>query len=1056
MPITIYTASAGSGKTYALTREYLRTALAQPAQAAAYRQLLAITFTNKAADEMKSRIIERLHAIATGNDKQIVEMLSTTPPLSPDELPDRARALLSAILHDYSRFAISTIDAFFQKIVRAFMREMGLLPTFLPEVEHDRLLDTAVDALWHDAATNEPLRVRLINLCHQRIAAGKSWNARSELKAMGGEIFKEVFLHFGRTFTDKIADTDFLTNYEQQLKTIITDFTATMRGIGKQALAALHENNFTVTDFKYKTASFASYFTKITIQQRDDNNYIPSTRVLQALDNEDRWMTGIAGKDAQVRTVIFPTVNPLLNKAITHYRQAFTVYRTAREILKNLYSMALLADVSKKVTAIAADENKLPISHTLSLLRTVIGENDTPFVYEKTGVHYHSFMLDEFQDTSNMQWESLRPLLLNGLSEGGQALAVGDVKQSIYRWRNGDWRILAHGLADYFTAFTTENVVLDTNWRSREVIVEINNHLFTRLPALLQQNLNNALEESTAANLTQTTDIRTIITDAYTATIQKVSPAKTGSGGFVQIETVHREDDDGSGEATKAKEKVLQTLTELIAGLQDRGYRASDIAVLVRYRREGQEVADALLHHKQTTADTTHCFEVLSSDSLFLERAPVVQFAMAVLNLSVSPDDAVSRTLAERYLQQTASGERLTASFLERLLYQPLPEAVETLIAHFRLNENPANWAFLQEWQDIALTYANSKRNDIFGFVQHWKETGASKALSMTDTREAIRILTIHKSKGLQFPVVIIPFCHWDIDPKPNSLLWVKAPDKAPAGPDYLPLNYTKALAGTLFNVDYWEERAQSAIDNLNLLYVAFTRAEEELYAFVPQPSRKKSNSFAAILPELLQTDHYTAGVQTPRTTAPAPTGTLAVPLKHYTSLPYSNHLRIKYAEEQLTDMEATSVRDYGILMHRAFAHITSKNEVDAAIAKLVEQGFLADEATCRSHLRGLLMDALNQPGVQEWFDGIGTILTETNLLLPATGNAAPQQLRPDRVIFRDGKVTVIDYKFGKNKSPKHILQIQNYMKHIKTMGYIHVAGYCWYVSLALIDSVRT
>lgn len=1052
MSVTTYTASAGSGKTYALTREYLQIALAQPARAAVYRQLLAITFTNKAADEMKSRIIERLHDLATGCDSPAAESFCAALDVAPDELQTRARELLSAILHDYSNFAISTIDAFFQKIVRAFLREMGLLPTFLLELDHTRLLEEAVDALWYDAANDEPLRARLVNLTSRRIAAGQSWNARNQLKEMGGELFKEQFSHFGRAFADKIADTDFLTNYERRLQATVADFVQTMRDVGTAALAVLREHNLAVTDFKYKAASFARYFTKIA-QPRDDNDYRPGERALQALDNEERWTTGMAGKDEAVRTAVFPTVNPLLEKAITHYRTTFTAYRTAREILKNLYSMALLADVSKKAEAIAAAENILPISHTLALLRTIIGENDTPFVYEKTGMRYRSFLLDEFQDTSNMQWESLRPLLLNGLSEGGRVLAVGDVKQSIYRWRNSDWRILAGGLTDYFAAFNTENVSLDTNWRSKEVIVETNNRLFTRLPVALQQNLNAELAESAAANDPQTAALRTIVTDAYAATIQKVAPAKIGSGGFVQIKTVDRTDDSRDA---SPKEQVLQALPGLIADLQDRGYRASDVAVLTRFGREGQEVADALLHHKQTAGDTTHCFDVLSPDSLFLAHAPVVQFVMAVLNMAVAPDDAISKAVAERYLQRTANDRRLSASWLERLLYQPLPEAVETLIAHFRLNENPSHWAFLQEWHDVALTYANRERNDVFSFVQYWKKNGADATLSMADTREAVQILTIHKSKGLQFPVVILPFCHWDIDPKPNSLLWVKATDEAPAGPDYLPLNYTKALADTLFDAAYWEERAQSTIDNLNLLYVAFTRAEAELYVFVPQPLRKKANSFAAVLPELLQTAHYTEGVQTPKTAAAQPPPAAVVPLKQYASLPYTNRLHVKYAEEQPTDMEAVGVRDYGILMHRAFSHIATAADTDAAVAKLVEQGFLADDEAVRSKLHGLLVDALNQPGVQEWFDGSWQILAETTLLLPAIGDAAPQQCRPDRVMFRAGRVVVIDYKFGKNRLPQHVRQIRNYIEAIRTMGYAHVTGYCWYVSLAQTDRIET
>jgi ATP-dependent exoDNAse (exonuclease V) beta subunit len=1055
MPITTYTASAGSGKTYALTREYLQLLLAQPATESAYRQLLAITFTNKAAGEMKSRIMERLNSLATaGADHDFCTALS----LSPDALQARAMALRSAILHDYSHFSVSTIDAFFQKIVRAFLREMGLAPGFAVELDSERILDEAVDALWQEAAGNAPLRDRLSDLIRRRISNGQSWEARGELKNIGAEVFKESFRSFGDEFMTKIGDAGFLKSYEQTLQRLVDDFTATMRKTGLQALQILQEHDVAVTDFKYKATSFAHYFVKIA-RAAIDKDFIPGARAMAALHNEEKWLTGNAAKDAVVRTVLFPAIDPLLEKATTCYREHFTAFATARAILKNLYSMALLADVANKVSAIACDENKLLISDTLYLLRLLIGHNDTPFVYEKAGIYYRSFLLDEFQDTSNMQWENLRPLLLNGVSEGGKVWAVGDVKQSIYRWRNGDWRILASGLPDYFSAYGTENIVLDTNWRSKEVVVATNNRLFTDLPVCLQQKLNESMEQAALADNDRTARLRTLVTEAYRATKQKVAPAKINSGGYVQIQCVTAGD---AGETTTentppqtAKERVLQQLPERIAELQDRGYRASDIAILVRTRREGQEVADALLQYKQTAADTTHRFDVLSPDALFLAHAPVVQFVMAVLNLSVAPGDAIQKTIAERYLQRFRPDEKITATWVEKLLYQPLSEAIETIVVHFRLNERASDWAFLQELHDVALVYANRERNDIFSFVQYWKDAGPSCVLSMSDNRDAIQIFTIHKAKGLQFPVVLLPFCNWSLEPKTNSLLWVKARHEPFSGPGHLPLNCTHALADTLFHADYWEERVQSAIDNLNVLYVAFTRAEEELYVWIPQPSQKRAYSFASLLPELLQTDTYTAGQQQPKT-ATATGNAAEFTLRAYPSLPYTNRLRVKYANESLSDAATTGMRDYGILMHRAFSYIETAHDVEAAIEKLVEQGVIArDEALCRT-LNDRLSAALKQPGVQAWFDGSWQqVLCETDLLLPAASGAATHQLRPDRVLFRNNEAVVVDYKFGKVKQPQHIRQIQNYIETIKKMGYKQVTGYCWYVLLAEIHTIN-
>jgi len=1048
VPLTTYTASAGSGKTYALTREYLRLLLAAPAANAAYRQLLAITFTNKAADEMKSRIMERLHVLACSTEKELsafvnpdVALFCELLKISPTELQERAQAAQAAILHDYSHFAVSTIDAFFQKIVRVFLHEMGLLPGFALELDNDRLLDEAVDALWNDAADDEALLVRLIDLTNQRLDEGRSWDARKPLKEIGVVVFKESFRNLGGEFRRKIGDADFLKSYEKKLTEVTGSFVRTMQDCGRQALQTLAAHGIAITDFKYKAASFANYFNKI-VRADHDANYEPGVRVLEALHNEKKWLTDDAAKDAVVREVIYPSLNPLLERAVTCYEKQYTNYCTARAILKNLYSMALLADVANKVTTIANEENVLLLSDTLYLLHELVGDSHTPFVFEKTGVYYRSFLLDEFQDTSKMQWESLRPLLLNGISEGGEVLAVGDVKQSIYRWRNGDWRILAHGLYDYFKTFPQQQLSLDINWRSREVIVETNNTIFSRLPQLVQQKLETGSD--------------TVITDAYREATQHVSPEKVGTGGYVRIETVRADEPDD----ISSREKVLQRLPLLVAELQDRGYRASDIAVLVRYGREGQEVANALLQHKQTSGDTAHCFEVVSPDSLFLSHAPVVQFVMAVLQCALDSSDAINRAVAERYL----GGTKMPEIFLRELLYLPLPEAMERIIKKIKLNENSTNWSFLQELHDRALAFANAERSDIYSFVQHWNKTGREKyTLAMSDSREAVRIMTIHKSKGLQYRAVIVPFCNWSLEPKSGSLLWVKADQEPFVGPGYLPLNYSSALAKTCFNADYQEERMQSAIDNLNLLYVAFTRAEDELYAFVPQGRQRTAQSFATLLPELLETDCFEAGTPIDKAQQAVQRHvTSGFQLQSYPSEPYANKLRVKYTNEQATDNQLTpdfdsavSVRDYGILMHRAFSYIATPADVNKAVEKLIMDGFLTNEEQQSDHLKALLHGAFKQHGVGELFDGSWRLVTEMNVLMPAGNTDDYVQLRPDRVLFRNDEVVVVDYKFGTTKQPQHLSQVERYVECIKQMGYPKVAGYVWYVTLEDIKLVK-
>jgi ATP-dependent exoDNAse (exonuclease V) beta subunit len=1027
MGFYIYNASAGSGKTYTIAREYLRWLLSN-FSSSAFRNILAVTFTNKATEEMKTRILSSLNKVATGRDLELERSLCEQLQLSSADLQKRAVKLRSAILHDYSHFAVSTIDKFFQKIVRAFMHEADLLPEFAVELDTERLLDEAIEKLLQDSGHDSQLKQWLDALVEKRIENGQHWDVRKELKEMGKEVFNESFHRLGQEFQEKLKNKKFLSDYVVELRKITGKFEKQMVHYADTALLLLKQQGLSTFDFKYKSTSFANYFNKIK-----QGAYVPSSRTLDAQNDINKWYGNDAVKNAQIDQV-YTDLNACLTGAIAYYEESFIQYNTAFQILRNIYSMGLLADIANNVAEVAIAENVLAISDTLYLLFKLIDENETPFIYEKTGSHYHSFMLDEFQDTSEMQWKSLRPLLENGVSQGGNALAVGDVKQSIYRWRSGDWHILAYQLDKDFSSFGTTHVNLDTNWRSTQTIVQTNNKLFTQLPQLLQARLHNAFDEVGYRNTE--TPLLTAITDAYKNAIQHTAAKNEKKEGYVSIESIANE------EHCSAIEKSLQRLPERTKELVERGYRMSDIAVLVRTNREGQAAADALL--KQGIA-------VISQDSLFIARSPAVQLITSILYKTIYPDDTINNTFIEEYLRNSTLSVTIDKDFIYGLSQQPLIEAFEQIIQKFGLHKSNRETSFIQELHDLILHYSTNETGDIYSFVEWWKENGNKQTLTIDDDQDAVRILTIHKSKGLQFRVVIIPFCSWALEPKTGNLIWVGC-NEAPFNMlPYIPLNYTQSLANTYFRTDYFTEKTQAYIDNLNLLYVAFTRAEDELYVFTPQPGNN-TYSVGQLLQDVLQKTTFEAGEKRATVTASPEKHKDAGTLHRYPSLPYINNLRLRYRDDN-SDKQSGSLRDHGILMHRVFSEIAIADDIDPAVDSLVEQGFIADDKELKNKLKQEIRAAIEQPEVAAWFDGSWQLRTEANILLPDTDGQL-KQLRPDRVMMGHGKVVVVDYKFGEKEDPNYEEQLRKYIQCLKNMGYLSVEGYLWYVTRKSIHLV--
>jgi ATP-dependent exoDNAse (exonuclease V) beta subunit len=385
-------------------------------------------------------------------------------------------------------------------------------------------------------------------------------------------------------------------------------------------------------------------------------------------------------------------------------------------------------------------------------------------------------------------------------------------------------------------------------------------------------------------------------------------------------------------------------------------------------------------------------------------------------------------------------------TWLTGLVEQPLTEVVETIIARFNLDAQKEEMPFIQELHDLMLQYGNKETGDIYSFVAWWSEKGEKQKLNIDNEQDAVRILTIHKSKGLQFRVVIIPFCAWSMESKSGTLLWAKANGAPFNSLPYLPLNYIKELGRTCFRADYFTEKTQAYIDSLNLLYVAFTRAEEELHVFAFKP-KNNSYSIATLLQEGIETDCFEAGRKLPVVAASRAEKGETVTLQQYPCRDYINHLRTKHSEEKPGEETATTLRDYGILMHRAFSEMKTAGDLDYAIQSLVSQGFIPDEERTTGDLRQKMEAALRHPSATAWFDGSWEVRTEADILLPAGTGEAVHQLRPDRVMIKDGKVVVVDYKFGELEDPAYETQVKKYIGCLQDIGHTRVEGFLWYVS---------
>lgn len=1077
--LNIYRASAGSGKTYRLTQDYIRL-LFSPQREDMYRHILAVTFTNKATDEMKSRILNELNKLSEGLPSNYRADLMQEFHLTDEEVNQWARKILISILYEYSLFSISTIDTFFQQVIRSFAREIGIHGGYKLEMDTELMLNQAVDNLFFELSQkeNEQLLNWLIDFAEETIEQTGSWNLENKIKKLGNEIFKENYQYKVEEINVKLHDRDFLRNYIQKIKKIKIDFETKVKQTAEQALHILASYDLKHEDFKY---SVTKNFEKLK-----NGNFEISNRFIDCAYE----VTNCYKKDANndIINIIEQAYQKRLQQCfisiVELFDTEFFIYNSTLIVLKNINTLGILTDIAAQIKKLTTDQNAMLISDVNLLLNRIIDRSDAPYVFEKIGTRLEHFMIDEFQDTSVLQWKNFYPLILNSLSDGKFNLVVGDVKQSIYRWRNSDWKILDEQIYNDFSSEQLYEENLATNWRSDKNIVEFNNAFFFQAARLLQSKLNEAVKDA-LSQYNELNEFTTKIEHAYSNVYQQISP-KTGLG-HIKFTFIDEEENEEGWQA-----ESLNRLPSLLEDLQERGYQPKDIAILVRKNEEAQAVVEKLLNYKTTPdAKENCCYDVLGNEGLLIGNSGSVRFILGILYLFINQKDSIQQIIVNyEYAKgrlKKSENEALQLSFsevdtkkdtfsplftreendqLKYLQHCPLYDMVEGIISLFEVGNWQNEAVFVQAFQDLVFDFSVNKTADLNSFLEWWEETGSQQFIPAPENQNAIRIMTIHKAKGLAFKVVILPFCEWNMDTRQRNILWCE-PQISPFNEfPLLPIEYTSKLENSIFTVDYFNEQLHLYIDNLNIAYVAFTRAKNELIGFCKMP---KKNSKVTSLSTLLMTSfenvaenselnaHFSSETNTFEWGEP----TIAFKeaenenftsekINCYPSVSSKDRLKIRSQNfiQFLDEQHLTDTRlNYGIVMHEVLRQMITRNDQEKAIQKMIMMGAITVEES--KIVEQELESFWNLPETKEWFGANVKIMNEVTILTPSG-----EQFRPDRVVIHGNEAMVVDYKFGEKESENHLRQVKQYMNLISQMGYA-VKGYVCYVSLGKVMEVN-
>lgn len=1089
--IIINKASAGSGKTYTLVKEYLIMLLGKKTEGGNYildkhpndnhRYILAITFTNKATEEMKSRIVETLDVLASNPDESpYITDLTTMLGASKDDISKSAGIAERQMLEDYTNFNVCTIDTFFQKILRTFAYEVNLSSNYGVELNDEYVVELGVNNLktrLHDESgkKNKSLSHWLWMFVQDSIKNGSSWDVFYKPKSK--KTVDNSLYNFAKVLTNEVVKK----NSKQ-----LFDFLADPKNI--QAFNVALNSGISNLIPKVKEC-VSNIYELLKGPDIKANNYF--TKFLDALSNSaNPFLIKDLDKKVEKKIADQSFVNKNSAKvnesAICLYleqiRDYGTVYASYKKILDLTYQLGLLGDINASMQDFANENNTILLSGTNDIVKRIIDGCETPFIYERIGMYLHNFLLDEFQDTSRMQWENLLPLVRNGLANGHDSLIIGDVKQSIYRFRNSDPQLLHSQLkVDFSNDSIKYNEGGSINWRSARNIVHWNNAFFQFLSKALDM-------DEFYADVEQEVSPKNEKLPGHVVVARREIPDKkkdTDGSNDSKTESNDNSNDNDSNFKEWAIEKMIVDLQSLLA----RGFKQKDIAVLSNTNREGQLAISRIMKWNIENPDKQ--MKVVSEESLLVISSPAVRIVVNILKMldrceahnedgrempmvlrRFEANRSEGMDTSEAFEDAIVSKDEDIADYIDRLYETSksacLDSVVEQIIkSQLSKQMTEENTPYLLAFLDSVVDFMSRYGSNIHHFLKWWDKVGPGLSISSPDNIDAIRVITIHKSKGLQFPCVLIPMFDWNFDQ--SSIEWIETAgfkDKLPKGvaiPPIVPVKRDNKR--TLFDNEFKKIARSNIMDSLNKTYVACTRAQYELIIYTENNKElglqlsqfletcRNNNDISPTPTENCDPDVvYELGKPMLRSDIPAlnsddnalPDNVESRIMPPYSVVSDVDRWKLT-SPDIIIDVRGTT-RWVGEMLHKVMERVRTPKNLRKAFGRALHRGMITEEE--HDEYLALLSKRLADPRVADWFANDNRLMLERSVTIGGNG-----QKRPDRVVMKpNGEIIIVDYKFGDRSDgndTKYKRQVAGYKRAVcDALGCRPdcVSGYVWYI----------
>ena len=1091
MGLLVYSASAGSGKTYTLALKYIAMAVATD-RASDFTNILAVTFTNMATAEMKNRILEQLDNLAQGGtDKDFLENLIKETNISKDVLVRRAKGVLAAIMHDYDHFRVETIDSFFQTLLTNLAHELKLPRGFRVDLDDKAVVSQSVDRmlLGVDNEANADLTSMIISVLERHIDDDKGWNIAKELKRFAqSNLFRGEYMAHDEEIEEVTSDSKYMGRLHHALRSYIRDFDEKL----EDCIARIEPEVEAVAGVKSKATNIRTY--EKNLRKHDFSE--PAKIIVTMAGNWD----AVFNKDCKEKEALrghAQRISDIL-KEMEYLRETYasSVYN-CELTLKNLDRLSLSGAISREITRYTTEHETFLLARTPELFNRMVKGNDASFVFEKYGTTFKHIMIDEFQDTSRMQWNNFKTLLLENMAQGDESMLVGDIKQSIYRWRGGDWNILFDIKKEFDQADVLPKV---ENFRSLPVIVRFNNAFFVKASTYIDKRHWEVPgdwichETKLMPVLPEEVDNSNIIQQIYKDVEQTPRCGEEGTG-YVRIVM---NDKDTTAEET------IEDLYEQAVNLHvEHGVPYGEMLILVRRNSETQTIIDYI-------TEKDPAFPITSAEAFMLKSSLMVTtlnnalkflsdktdtLAMALLRegLHAIYDKIEDKELRNFHLDMidgictTLSDDAQRATMQQMPLYELCLHLM--MMMHYEEAEKLGELkqsAYIFNFLDALVSYINDHSSDIKDFISFWDDVLSERSIAV-NVEDAVRVMTIHKAKGLEGHTVFIPFADFLLEnSQHDKIIWC-APQQNMTNDTnvnelvgrlpLVPVNDLKKMEESAYSTFYENEHRQQRVDSLNTLYVAFTRAKCNLFIWSKRPKiggRSAFNLIDAFVNNLQPSDEKTTtpGVVcygnivgakgTKEAKDEQDTKEISVSISH-NDLSGVKFFQSSKALDFLADSEREIEGDTpelqhqrrtryfmnkGTLYHQVFSLIERKEDVPGVIEKMRAEGLLATKKQADEILTFVTTALQQEKETAKWFDGTYELYNEHNILIRSDGHA--KMFRPDRVMVAADHAVVVDYKFGSEKE-EYKDQVEMYANNLAKLLNKPVKGYLWYVSKKVI-----